>query len=126
MKSTDLRIGNWVINHLAEPDDNPQMVYDVLYDSINTMTSEGVPYDMVSPIPLTESILVKCGFKTIPETLKFKEYKNRNVEIHLFEGSIKWAGIDINEESLRIDVKFVHELQNLFLSLYGEELTITL
>lgn len=55
----DLRIGNWIRVFGV---DSPCIAVDVLCDSVNTLTHEGVPYDEIEGIELTEDILLGCGF----------------------------------------------------------------
>lgn len=45
MKANELKIGNSVMAN------KPTKAVDVLCDSVNTMEHEGLPYDMIDPIP---------------------------------------------------------------------------
>jgi hypothetical protein len=70
----------------------------------------------VQPIPLTEEWLVKFGFKK-------DEYYNaivkQPIELHV-QDNIYWCDILWNS----MEIKHVHQLQNLFFALTGEELII--
>lgn len=74
------------------------------------------------PIPLTEEILFKCGFeKTIVNTmikawLNFSFYLTIRDDGELF---YEWNGGNIQ-------VKYLHQLQNLYFSLVGKELEVEL
>jgi hypothetical protein len=119
IKANDLRIGNLVRNNLSG---EILKACDVLCDGINTDKIEGLNYGFIEPIPLTEEWLLKFGF----------EYRK---EI-LFDG---WYSKLINYNSIRIFkdengffkyyssityIQHVHQLQNLYFALTGEELTI--
>ncbi len=100
---------------------NPFEVYFTQNDQYNYS-------DNLQPIPLTEELLVKCGF------------------VKLYDGSSEWS---INEDFLTfiiehfeytnayhftggegvrfgVGCKYLHQLQNLYFALTGEELTINL
>jgi hypothetical protein len=105
IKANELRIGNWV--NIGD-----------LSTTINHIMGDD---DYFDPIPLTPEILEKCGFR---------EYGPFSPWLTL--GSFSWsdpAGIsyEIDEESAMLDhIKYLHQLQNLYYAVTGEELTITL
>ncbi len=118
--NADLRIGNlfivdyqiWSINKITNKGVNyPSNKYGVDIYSNQEMFS----FDYIEPIPLSPSILKKCGFE--------KE-----------NGMMCWEynGVKIAYETLakfyRLypythPIKYLHQLQNLIHSLTGEELT---
>lgn len=72
------------------------------------------------PIELTEGILLKCGFEWShyhPDTAQREYYINNDFGIELF-----------NERyyKLNTEIKYLHQLQNLYFALTGEELEIKL
>jgi hypothetical protein len=72
------------------------------------------------PIPLTEDILLKCGFKFINGL----GYRNKYLQSSILKGNFdtfhwNYYGISIYLENL-------HQLQNLYFALTNQELTITL
>ena len=74
-----------------------------------------------NPIPLTEEILLKLGFKQNEQfKTNFKFYfKDNEIEINIYNGNNNsW----LNDRYV-INLKYVHQLQNLYFSLCGEELT---
>ena len=71
-------------------------------------------WDMIKPIPLTEEWLLKFGFK------KDNNFTWVNLEMELMQredGFWIWLGADLYLEH-------VHQLQNLYFALTGEELII--
>jgi len=123
MKANELRIGN-----LVERDGNIleviKMAKDgiVNYDLVRKSQGMHVNSGNVIPIPLTEEWLLKFGFENKLENKYFHKDFNRlycNIENPL----IKHLG---NINGILAEIKFVHQLQNLFFALTGEELKIIL
>jgi hypothetical protein len=120
----ELRIGNWV-EYKSFGDFDYQTVESISKEGINlSWFPECIVWiepDELHPIPLTPEILEKCGFR---------EYGPFSPWLTL--GSFSWsdpAGIsyEIDEESAMLDhIKYLHQLQNLYYAVTGEELTITL
>jgi hypothetical protein len=75
------------------------------------------------PIPLTPEWLEKFGFKKEPDTdiYSIPTYSHSDL-IMRNESYEEWHFI-YNDKRLRV-IKFVHQLQNLYFALTGEELTI--
>jgi hypothetical protein len=81
-----------------------------------------------SPIPLTADTILKCGFKLLPETetLFYIKFEDLELTINIVNG--KWY---IEDEFSQIHrrnhpIKYLHQLQNLYFALTGEELKINL
>jgi hypothetical protein len=111
MKATELRIGNWV---MIDPSNIPQQVVDVMCDSVNTVNVQSAHYGLVDGIPLTEERLLEFGFEKDVSKYNICWFLN-HVYIWFVDGKY------INELDLPID--YVHQLQNLYFALKGEELT---
>lgn len=111
MEAKDLRIGNIVLHkgvgHIVT---GATIVYQK-----STYKCE--------PMPLTEVGLLKLGFKltSFPlDTYSTKPcYYKMGIKVR-----INVVRFFVKLESHRIDLKYVHELQNLYFALTGEELTI--
>lgn len=110
VKSKDLRIGNFVYLFY---DENEQSILKFEFDS-------GWNFDYIKPIPLTEEWLVKFGF----ETDKI-EWWNGNMTIGIFKDGLFFC--PSGEITLRIgkEIKYVHQLQNLYYSIFGEDIELS-
>lgn len=115
----DLRIGNWVKVLIADNEDNPQVIYDVLCDSVNTATHQGVTYDLIEPVPLSEPILLKCGFEKTTEVI----FELGNCLLYLGIGFVDFYYFG---NQIKQNVKYLHDLQNGYKWHSSTELEITL
>lgn len=128
MKANELRIGN--------------LIQDIKYKSPmrivqfygNTMFELDSPYmdytdyrcdadlDNYEPIPITEEWLIKFGFKR-DSVMDGETRRLNNFNIgKLTKGYFIEGGVSNDKTS--INIEYVHQLQNLYFSLTGEELTI--
>ena len=80
---------------------------------------------MIEPIPLTEEWLIKFGFR----------YYNNHIYVFPNNDSLRLWGFSWNVQQYLMgldefvdiptpSIKYVHQLQNLYFALAGEELTI--
>jgi len=74
------------------------------------------------PIPLTEEWLLKFGWKEIDEKLYCRRWRLKRVDIYKMVSGDYPFYFRYNQEDLQ--VKSVHQLQNLYFALTGEELTL--
>lgn len=120
MEAKELRIGNYV-----NKDGNIERVCQgvIAYMAVH---EDNHNEERFKPIQLTEEWLLKFGFKHIIEHI----YKLKNFTIHYF---VNYPLIKINLEndeykevnvSIPIKIIYVHQLQNLYFALTGEELII--
>lgn len=113
MKTTELRIGNLIYWDIPEKENVPHEVLSISLDGKihTTPISLGrVPFDYL-PIPLTEEWLVKFGFKPL-----VKDWQIKGLIIHTRERGF------VVRKSMPI-LQSVHQLQNIYFALTGEELT---
>ena len=96
MEEKELRIGNYVN---IEGEIFKVDLQELYYNS-----------SLMNPIPLTEEWLIKLGFEKAYETCY--QYKD-------FILNDKFIMMDID---ITIQLKYVHQLQNLYFALIGEEL----
>lgn len=85
-----------------------------------------IPIADLSPIPLTEEWLVKFGFEIETKYSHSMGYK-KNYKVYrkdLFTYNGIQAAWWFDNKVLRIQPEYAHQLQNLFHTLTGEELTI--
>jgi hypothetical protein len=132
MKASEFRIGNW----LLIPGLNKYLKVVAIFNShFRCEDSNCISYEEsirvnYQPIPLTPEILVKCGF----------ENKSKTTDYYFFINGYGW---DINIggarksmypcimgesglEAFGNELKFLHQLQNLYFALTGTELEVNL
>jgi hypothetical protein len=61
----------------------------------------------ISPIPLTEEILLKCEGSLFIGYIHFKSYNINGIEVNFIDD--KWI-----EYVSRVEIKYLHELQNIY------------
>ena len=118
MKANELRIGN-----LIQTDEGIETVIGITDEFIDCVLN-GASGDYhiddlyFNPIQLTEDWLLKFGF----EDAHYGEYKKDRytLDCEYTDKGIYYFIID--ETCLELDVKHVHQLQNLYHALTGEEL----
>lgn len=118
IKANELRIG--ITCYFTEPNDD-----DIIDSYISTIEKHdllshletGIP--IFNPIPLTEEILLKCKihkwFKS--NTFECRLNLDNTVTIYAWEGGVS---IFISH------CKYIHQLQNIYFALTGEELIVEL
>lgn len=113
MEANELRIGNFtyhselgIVEVIAVGKDYIHCLFngETFYESIGRF----------SPVPLVEEWLLKFGFK-----LENNTYWNENVSILGLENDRY-----IHFDGGRVFIRSIHQLQNLFFALKGEELTL--
>ena len=104
MKANELRIGNWFIEY-----EEPQQFDGDFYHLSD-----------IKPIPLTREWLLKFGFTQINNRFTLENFR-----FHI-EKPCNYHGFLFCENHIVITdkIKHVHQLQNLYFALTGEELTI--
>ena len=109
MKTSDLRIGNYIKLMFNHED------YETLQVTLNDLVSVDKKQAVYEPIPLTEEWLLKFGFE------KVREYFTIDNEFEIFVDNEKYY-LYINSDRLYLHT--LHQLQNLYFALTGEELTL--
>lgn len=118
MEAKELRIGNLVKVFDYKP--------KVEFDTIATITQYGWEtvngYNGIEPIPLTEEWLLKFGFEINRHFARLNNFelgfitREKNWQLEYSIGTIgKW---------ILKDIEYVHQLQNLYFALTGEELEL--
>ena len=128
MKATELRIGNWVNYHdddlLFEVTRIDDLGIGVKNIDPETAQETWIEYECFSPIPLTEEWLLKFGFE---RTDLIDNSNDDWTWLFYQKDSIYIDGSDLTIETatgIVIKVEYVHQLQNLYFALTGEELTL--
>jgi hypothetical protein len=123
MKSTELRIGNWVNGEFANGELKPFQIFRI--DGNDDCYG-------LEPIPLTPELLEKCGF------VRSQDEDENSLTLVNGRKTFKWVegndddyfliyqtdcGLDYNTA---FELEHLHQLQNLYFALTGEELEINL
>lgn len=125
IQANEARRGNWVLF------DNRHFKIDVISEEFPTLdtTEFGigvVNWNNIQPIPLTEEILLKCGFVLGMRLEDFVKGKYRFVEIKggITYGEFSESGVFYFNTKTKI--QYLHQLQNLYFALTGQELEVNI
>jgi hypothetical protein len=134
MKSNELRTGNLLNYDTAEGETLPTKID---WQDLKWLSEDEKGFNLVhSPIPITEEWLLKFGFTNIDNTNiyvksmhKIGAEKLKSLAVYIDENNYTIAIVDYytgveKTDLLHLDYEFVHQLQNLYFALTGEELTI--
>ena len=118
LKEKELRMGNHI-----EFDSKIFTVKEIRDKSITVIGRNGysqLSIIYVNPIPLTEDILVKLGFEIENDNLfdDWSVFTKGNLAIYYDSSKDRFIYLETS-----IQIKHVHQLQNLYFALCGEELT---
>lgn len=128
----ELRIGNWVSVDTMKIDQMPKCSFanvigvgdkiDLLIDGYG---ENSVSSKVITPVKLTRDILFSCGFEE--NGVYDNVYQLRNFSITLNKksksGMLQYT---TNGSNLEIEILSVHQLQNVYFALIGEELEVGL
>lgn len=112
-------------------------VYEIHEDCFYAKDAKGSSFKNtwadIQPIPLSEEVLLKCGFKRIANLISGSEieivyYQNGKIIVYLLKDFFE---IEIETSSGIFNLhhtfeKHLHQLQNLYYALTGEELEVSL
>jgi hypothetical protein len=137
MEAKELRIGNYV--NWIIPFSNDYSPQKVTLQILNIINNDA---DICKPIPITEEILLKCGFKKnniarINSIFNIDLGRNRILtvsDIGTPSGFIYISSIDVDIITDAVIIYnwdydktyYLHQLQNLYFALTNEELKINL
>jgi len=130
MNVNEIRIGNWVNLEFIGPFQWEYTHFDeYVKDSAHGYDVDGcIISDKIEPIPLTPEILEKCGWMWNEECNSFEKYPNGDARMNLqrkFNGGYTMFNYVI-QALICENIWHLHELQNLYFALTGEELEIDL
>lgn len=126
MKKEELRIGNWVVDTTCGVVTVDLVGYNIIGINTNGSSSTQTSFGNIQPIPLTEEWLLRFGFEEnqIEVKLPHSEWHTEGcLTVHADGGcsllNYTWeAEIELNP------VQYIHQLQNLYFALTGQELTL--
>ncbi len=113
LQARDLRIGNYVSGMFEI-----EKIEGIYESFANTDGANHIPLRNLKPIPITEEWLLKLGFER-GENHHFITYKRG--EIELLDNIGQFFRVYYSKTHL-MDIKYIHELQNLFYCITGNEL----
>ena len=114
MKANELRIGNLVTQIIHKNTHDQEIEIKVNWQEIWWISKGTNSY---KPIPLTEEWLLKFGFEKYEFDHKENQYRHKDRLIVFRDGKFVDYGSSVILE-------YVHQLQNLYFALTGEELVL--
>ena len=134
MKATELRIGNYVNEAVRTKISRKIATYEITkIKALNIHHLEIFPISKnFESIQLTEEWFFTFGFEksTVEEPYfkknKIEVFKYSKGNFFLLGGNNTTYGIGLHDvwQGMEINIKYVHELQNLYFALTGEELSL--
>jgi len=125
MEANEIRVGNW-LNDPRPFNEDTKKFFKMTDNGYFKATARDIQYaEEFEPITLTEEILLKCGFEKTGITELY--YSTDTINISWFEEDP--TVIEINCENIQcyiINCEYLHQLQNLYFALKGQELEINL
>jgi len=121
MKANELRIGNYV----DWDDKTIRSIVKGIHPSSKYVHLENGWVDLIrcEPIPLTEEWLVRFGFYSVGDEMFDKEIsEKRSISCSLHSKAV-YAGSETIWVQISLNINFIHQLQNLYFALTGQELT---
>jgi hypothetical protein len=119
MEKNELKIGSYVYfpNYL-EPHQVKEIYYSDHYNELCVYDGHLVePISKIKPIPITEEWLLKFGFEK--SGIFNQLYRLNDVTLYCSEKEIfMYTGVN------DLNIKYIHQLQNLYFALTGNELKI--
>jgi hypothetical protein len=144
LHARDLRFGNRVLNQKGEIITVQQIlsnsiVYDTQLNVSRELTNVGTHYlssytahvvevvketDLqdIEPIALTGVVLEKCGFRNFVREEWIITYGNAHIDFEFTEEGLRLR----NPAPSRVSIKYLHQLQNFFYAIAGQELEVNL
>lgn len=128
IQANELRIGNWFIGYDNKPFQFDYTDFMIIGTPAQWEQKPFEPDELIkSPIKLTEDILLKCGFDK-------KIQGNGSVWCGLYHSELNGAvfyslskfKFRYQHGAIDIELKSVHQLQNLYFDLTGQELEVKL
>lgn len=126
IKPNELRIGNLVYNDYLKKNKYVTGIFDNniwLSDNIDEDSDQRASIEACQPIPLTEEWLLKFGFEEKQGYSTSKYWKDDKF-LYKLNGYFLVINETYEGEALSDNIQYVHQLQNLYFALTGEELEI--
>lgn len=120
INANELRLGN-ALEYLVEDcvDNSSEWMLNIVdaADIVDAASNESIFNKYYQPIPITPEILEKCGFvrNSLMDSYELGKYSVRYSMMY-------YEGHEVSELNT---CKYLHQLQNLYFALTGEELNYT-
>lgn len=118
MKARELRIGNYV-NSKGRFDIVTRLEY-VVFEDVAMCWGQYYEQIIPEPIPLTEEWLLKFGFKKPAHIWCGDKFHLTNYD----RDHSLWCVAMNKNNAIIANIRYLHQLQNLYFALTGEELTL--
>lgn len=131
MTANELRMGNWIYFRTGTPQQFESTISAQDFFKMDEPMIRGknpLDYFQMSPIPLTEEWLLRFGFRDPDEIgwyhleTDFADYIYKS-DYKIFEQAVEPGDLGFVVE-IAENIKYVHQLQNIYFFLTGEELTL--
>ena len=130
MKANEFRIGNLIETPMGNKEIGGVCETEAPYIRLKDERYIGYRLRDCNPIRLTENILLKCGFVAKTKTDDFYKDGIAIASSYMTCRTEERSGFYLNLGNgncpLNISINHVHELQNLYFALTGEELKVEL
>jgi hypothetical protein len=120
MKANELRIGNIVLRKEFLHSNLENCRFDKIVVTHNDINACHIYNRHFEPIPLTEEWLLKFGFEW-KQIKDVSSYTFSKLEIYQYSSNNNKIFFEYSDGE--VELKYVHQLQNLYFALTGEELT---
>ena len=114
MKAKELRIGNYIL-HEPTIDDWEEIIV-----TLHSLLQIDISPESYCGIPLTEEWLIKFGFEKPAHTWCGDKFHLTNYD----RDNSLWCVAMNKNNAIIANIRYVHQLQNLYFALIGEELTL--
>ena len=127
MKQNEIRVGNWLIDPRAY-DKELNKKFGVDDSPYFKVTARDIQFaEEYKPIPLTEEILLKCGWGKGEYYSEYIDNVSLKQEVLGYNVNAKMLYIETNADIIEINhIHYLHQLQNLYFALTGQELEVNL
>lgn len=124
MKTNELRIGNWVLARLVPYQIDEIEIKSNGYGRVGLYHNYRLDRGEIQPIPLSEKWLLKFGFKRIDMMFENEPMLYWRKGHLIINDERRIILFTVKEAMLTLHCEYVHQLQNLYFALTGEELII--
>ena len=126
LSATELRIGNYHLYHIVDPMDERGEYDEVCQIDVEDFRIlESFDCPEYKPIPLTEKWLLKFGFKRVDMMFENASMLYWRKDDFIINDERNVILFNDKETMMKIHCEYVHQLQNLYFALTGEELIVS-